>query len=104
MNKLENSQEIKCITMKPIAFTKCAIGQDWYKNELEILFVPDAYYPDYEAVHQWIMRCIDGQELNIEDVVDIIYTYLQSEYHPLKIKVTDKVSGCKTHFDVIVEK
>ena len=51
MTKLENKQKITFITMKPVAYTKCAIGQDWYKNELEIRFVPRDCYPDYMEVN-----------------------------------------------------
>ena len=55
MNHLENTQSIKLITMKPVAFTKCVIGQDWYRNELEIIFEPgenailNAAVPEYVA-------------------------------------------------------
>lgn len=104
MTKLVNSQKIKKIIMKPVAFTKCAIGQDWYKNILSITIEPGAYYPDYMEVNDWIMQNIDGKELNIEEVVDLIYNFIVTEYEPETIKVTNSIEGCKTHFDVIVEK
>ncbi len=103
MNHLENTQSIKLITMKPVAFTKCVIGQDWYRNELEIIFEPGEEYPDYIDVNNWIMEQIDGQEMNIEDVVDAVYKFLLN-YNPRFLKVRDYIKGCKTHFDVIVEK
>lgn len=101
---ITNTQNIKKITMKPIAITKCEIGQDWYKNELEIIFVPGDCYPDYMKVESWIMENIDGQELNIEDVVDKIYRYLNDIYNPKELHVIDRIAGNKVHFDVIVEK
>lgn len=104
MNKIKNTQKIKKITMKPVAYTKCAIGQDWYKNELEIVFVPALYYPDYIEVSKWIMEHIDGKELNIEDVNDYIYKFLNEEYQPQSLTIKNSIVGCKTHFDVIVEK
>ena len=90
--------------MKPVAFTKCVIGQDWYKNELEITFSPNSCYPDYMEVNSFIMNEIDGKELNIEDVVDKIVGFLSSEYDPFYLKVVDHIRGCKTHFDVDVIK
>lgn len=104
MTKIENKQGIDYIIMKPVAYTKCAIGQDWYKNELEIMFQPYSCYPDYTDVNEWIMNNIDGKELNIEDVVETIYNFLKETYEPTFLKVIDKIIGCKTHFDVIVEK
>lgn len=104
MEKLKNEQEISVIVMKPIAYTKCAIGQDWYKNELEIRFVPSDCYPDYMDVNRYIMNEIDGHELNIEDVVSLVYEFLSDTYLPLDLTVTDHIKGCKTHFDVDVVK
>lgn len=104
MEKLKNTQEITKIIMKPVAFTKCAIGGDWYKNELLIEFVPDEYYPDYMQVNEYVMKEIDGKELNIEDVVNMIYEKIKDEYYPASLKVTDYIKGCKTHFDVEVVK
>ena len=103
MQKLKNTQSISKIVMKPTAYTKCAIGQDWYKNELEIEFYPFESYPDYMEVNAYIMDEIDGKELNIEDVVNMIYKHLL-EYAPVYLLVVDHIRGCKTHFDVDVVK
>jgi len=103
MTKLENKQGIKEITMMPTAYTKCAIGQDWYKNEMVIHFAPGEYYPDYMDVNKWIMEEIDGKEFNIEDVVEEIYNFLLY-YEPKELSIEDHIKGCKTHFDVIVKK
>lgn len=103
MVKLTNSQKITEIIMKPVAYTKCVIGQDWYKNELEIYFIPNECYPDYMEVNDFIMERVDGKELNIEDVVDIVYAELK-KYDPVALKVIDYIKGCKTHFDVTVIK
>lgn len=89
--------------MKPVAYTKCAIGQDWYKNEMEITFLPADCYPDYMEVNQFIMGEVDGQEFNIEDVVQRVYEFLM-KYDPKRLKVEDHIRGCKTHFDVDVIK
>lgn len=103
MEKIKNTQGISNIIMKPTAYTKCVIGQDWYKNVLEIEFVPFEYYPDYMEVNSYVMQEIDGHELNIEDVAQKIYDYLM-HYEPMYLKVTDHIEGCKTHFDVDVTK
>ena len=102
--KIENKEEIKKIIMKPTVITKCKIGQDWYKNNLEIIFVPDEYYPDYMEVESWIMENLDGKELNIEEVVDQIYEYLDDNYQPEGLYIKNYVFGNKVHFDVVVEK
>lgn len=104
MTKIENEQEVSLIIMKPVAYTKCAIGQDWYKNLLEITFMPNSCYPDYMEVNEWVMKEIDGKELNIEDVVANVYDYIKREYDPLDLSVKDNIVGCKTHFDVVVIK
>lgn len=101
MKKLENKENISVIFMKPIAFVKCAIGQDWYKCAFEIEFHPDKYYPDYMEVNEFIMREIDGKELNIEEAAKIIRDYMLG-YEPIKVSVTNHIKGCKTHFDVDV--
>lgn len=104
MNKLKNTQNIKKITMEPITYTKCVIGQDWYENHITIEFYPDDYYPDYTELRDWIMEYIDGKELNIEDIVDNIYKFIQNEYHPKQLNIRDNIINSKTHFNVIVEK
>lgn len=104
MTKLENTQDIRLIVMKPTAHTKCVIGGDWYTNRLEINFVPGDYYPDYMEVQDWIMENIDGKALNIEDVVDQIERMLREEYCPADLEIANYIEGCKTHFDVVVIK
>lgn len=104
MEKIENNQKIKEIIMYPETFTICEIGGDFYKNNLEIKFIPDKYYPDYMKVQEWIIKNIDGKKLNIEDVVDSIYNYLIEHYTPKNLKIIDRVTYCKTHFDVTVIK
>lgn len=101
--KQDNTQKITEIVMKPTACTFCKLGQDWYNNNLEITFTPDKYYPDYMDVQKYIMDEIDGHEMNIEDVVENVYSYMQI-YEPKTLKVVDHVHGCKTHFDVDVTK
>lgn len=104
MNLIKNSKGIKKIIMKPSAITLCDLGNDWYKNELEIIFIPDKSYPDYTEIEKWIMENIDGKKLNIEDVVEKIYEFLKYTYSPKYLNVVDLVKGNKVHFDVIVEK
>lgn len=101
--KLENTQKIKKIIMKPKACTRCVLGGDWYTNELEIAFEPGAYYPDYMDVQAWIMENIDGKDLNIEDVAEMVHDYMMG-YEPENVEVTDHIKGAKTHFDVSVTK
>lgn len=102
--KIKNEEKIKKITMMPTVITKCRIGQDWFKNKLEIVFYPNRYYPDYMEVEDWLMKNIDGKELNIEGVIDEVYKYFIDTYDPKEIHITDIVRGNKVHFDVIVEK
>lgn len=104
MNKIPNKQGINLIVMKPDAYTRCELGGDFYKNSLEISFLPNKYYPDYTEVQNWIMENIDGKTLNIEDVVDLIYDFISDTYEPTDLEIRNEVSGCRTHFDVIVTK
>lgn len=104
MNKIENKQGINRIIMKPDAYCRCEIGGDFYKNNLEISFLPDKHYPDYTEVQNWIMQNVDGKTLNIEDVVNNIYNFLMGTYQPIDLEIKDEVTGCRTHFDVIVIK
>lgn len=103
MEKIKNTQKIKEIIMRPTVYTKCVIGQDWYKSDLTITFVPNGSYPDYIEVNEWLMTYIDGKEMNIEDVVNEVYKMLK-EYDPLRLEVENDIRDCKTHFDVTVIK
>lgn len=104
MTKIINIQNIKSIKMHPIAFTRCEIGGDFYKNEMEVTIVPDKVYPDYTEVQEWTMNRLDGETLNIEDVVAITYAFIKETYEPKSIHIVNHVTGCRTHFDVTVEK
>ena len=101
MTKIENKEKVTEIVMKPTAYTKCKIGQDWYKCNFEVCFVPAVCYPDYMEVNEFIMTHIDGQELNIEEAARILYDHLMG-YQPRSVKVTNHIRECKTHFDVDV--
>lgn len=104
MTKIENKQDINLIIMKPDAYCRCEIGGDFYRNSLEISFLPDNYYPDYTEVQEWIMQNVDGKTLNIEDVVELIYNFLMETYQPIDLEIKNEVKGCRTHFDVTVIK
>lgn len=99
MNKILNTEKITKIVMHPTACVKCKLGQDWAEHRFDITFVPREYYPDYAEVQDYIMRNIDGKELNIEQAIQNIYIFL-TQYNPAQIVITDSVSRCKTHFDV----
>ena len=101
MTKLPNKENVTRIIMKPTAYTKCVIGQDWYRCAFEIVFIPGKCYPDYMEVNDFIMQEIDGKELNIEEAAAILRDHLK-EYDPISVSVTNHVIGCKTHFDVDV--
>lgn len=103
MKLLENKEDIDRIVMRPTAIVKCQIGQDWYNNQLEIIFVPSEYYPDYIEVQNWIMENVDGKEMNIEEVVDEVYKHMMI-YKPAHLCVHDIVEGNKVHFNVEVTK
>ena len=104
MNKIDNKQNINMIVMKPDAYCRCELGGDFYKNNLEISFMPDKSYPDYTEVQEWIMQNIDGKTMNIEDVVEVVYDFIMETYQPTDLEIKNEVTGCRTHFDVIVIK
>lgn len=101
MNMIPNKEKVSRIIMKPTAFTKCKIGQDWYKSIFEVEFIPGDCYPDYIEVNRFVMEHIDGKELNIEEATEILRDFL-SCYNPKNLIVTNHIIGCKTHFDVDV--
>ena len=101
MTKIENKERVTHIVMHPTAYTKCRIGQDWYKCCFEIHFEPGACYPDYMEVNAYIMSEIDGKELNIEEAAYMLFFHLR-QYAPKRLKVINHITNCKTHFDVDV--
>lgn len=101
MTKIENKENVRFITMRPTAFVKCKIGQDWYKCDFEASFLPNKFYPDYIEVNNFVMKEIDGHEMNIEEATKVLYDFLM-KYEPSDLEVTNRICGCKTHFDVDV--
>ena len=101
MNKIKNIENVSLIIMRPSAYTKCQIGQDWFYNDFEVSFMPGEYYPDYIEVNDFVQENIEGKELNIEQASRILYDFLP-EYQPFELSVTDHIRNCKTHFDVDV--
>lgn len=101
MNRILNKEKVSSITMMPTAYAKCKIGQDWYRCDFEVHFVPGDCYPDYMEVNSFVMSEIDGKELNIEEAARILYDHL-IQYQPEELEVTNHIKGCKTHFDVDV--
>lgn len=102
--KIENREKIISIEMYPTAICRCKIGRDLYTNKFKIIFAPDRVYPDYMDVDAWILNNIDGKDLNIEEAVNLLYEYLQSEYQPAALTVETSVDDAKTHFPVKVTK
>lgn len=102
VKRLGNNENVKRIVMHPIAFVKCQIGQDWYKCEFEVTFIPSGCYPDYIEVRQFVEEHIDGKELNIEQAAKILRDFLKEAYEPKEVTVCNHIRACKTHFDVDV--
>lgn len=101
MTEIKNNENVTEIVMKPTAYTKCKIGQDWYRCEFDVVFIPGDCYPDYMEVNSFIMQNIDGHELNIEEAARMLYDMLK-KYNPRGLRVTNYIRDCKTHFDVDV--
>lgn len=102
MTGIANKEKVTAITMWPDAYVKCGIGQDWYKCEFEVTFIPGSCYPDYMKIREYIMASIDGHELNIEEAARLLYDHLML-YAPEGLKVINHVTNCRTHFDVDIE-
>lgn len=102
--KIENRENITRIEMYPTAICRCKIGGDLYTNKFTVKFAPDKVYPDYMDVEKWILKNIDGKDLNIEEAVNLLYEYLQDEYKPAVLTVETSVEDVKTHFPVKVLK
>ena len=102
ITRIPNKEKVISITMNPTACVKCGIGKDWYHCKFRAEFMPDAYYPDYMQVEDYVRKEIDGKELNIEEATKALYDFLKA-YEPADLFVTAHVTGCKTHFAVDVE-
>lgn len=102
VKRLGNNERVKRIIMHPTACVKCQIGQDWYKCEFEVEFIPNGYYPDYMEVSRYVEENIDGQEMNIEQAAKMLCDFLKEAYEPKAVSVCNHIKGCKTHFDVDV--
>lgn len=100
--RIGNTEKVTYIKMYPTACVKCQIGQDWYKCQFEVDFVPDGCYPDYMEVERFVCEEIDGKELNIEQAAKILYDFLKETFEPVYLTVTNHIKGCKTHFNVDV--
>lgn len=101
MNKIPNNEHVTEITMRPSACVKCQIGQDWYKIDFNVYFSPDKCYPDYMEIEEFVMKHIDGQELNIEQAARILYDHLM-QYSPRELEIDADVPENKVHFPVTV--
>lgn len=102
--KILNKQKIKQIIMKPSASCFCPLGQDWYKIDFTINFIPKDYYPDYCDIQLFISQNINKQQLTIEDAIDILYKHLQEKYLPENITIEANINIVQSHFPVIVIK
>lgn len=98
--KISNKEGVKKIVMRPFAYTKCQIGQDWFRNDFEAVFIPSDCYPDYMQVEKYVQENIEGKELNIEQAARLLYNFLHNEYNPCQLIVYNHVKDCKTHFNV----
>lgn len=101
---IENKEKITKIIMRPFAECLCAIGQDWYHIQFEVIFTPTDCYPDYMDVAAYISQNISGKELNIESAVDMLGTMLKTTYRPEALTVKGIVDKVVTHFPVEVIK
>lgn len=101
---IQNKEKITQIIMRPFAECLCAIGQDWYHLQFEVLFTPADCYPDYMDVAAYISAHISGKELNIEAAVDMLGTMLKTTYYPAALTVKGIVNKAVTHFPVEVIK
>lgn len=100
--RIENTELVKAIVMKPSVQCKCEIGQDWYTMDITIEFYPLQYYPEYIEVQEWISKNIDGEELNIEQALKLIFDYMKDVYEPAELQIVGNVNNVTTHFPVSV--
>lgn len=101
--RLENTQKITKIVMKPKAICFCPLGDDWYTNEFEVEFVPNEFFPDYCDIEKYLNENIRGKSLIIEDAVNLLYAYFK-EYAPAFLRVTSNVFDVTSHSPVSVTK
>lgn len=102
MTRIENKEGVSKIVMRPIVYCLCDLGGDWYSLEIEIEMKPVGAYPDYMEVQDFLMRCVDGKRLNIEEALLITKKELEIWFPDAEIVVKGVVKNAKTHFDVEV--
>lgn len=102
--KLTNKQGISMIVMKPKAHCFCPLGNDWYTNELEITMGVGDCFPDYCDIEKFLDENVREKSLIIEDVVSMVYEYINNEYNPKDLTVMSEVNDVTSHSPVIVIK
>lgn len=102
MARFKNVQGISKIEFTQNIQDFCPLGNDWYTNHITVLMVPSSIIPDYCDIDDFT-RSLSGKELIIEDVVDTIYNYINTEYEPIELSVTSYVDDAK-HMPVKVVK
>lgn len=98
---ISNTQEISIIKADKRISLYCPIGKDYYTADINIKFVPNAFYMDYIDLDVFLNK-LSGLSLTIEDAVNEIYNELQ-RYKPKKVNVTIEAFS-NTHLHVIVSK
>ena len=102
MARFENVHGITRIKFKQNIQCFCPLGNDYYTNQVSVLFVPDEVIPDYCEVEQY-MRKMSGNKYTVEDTVFMVFDYLNTKYKPKYLKVTSYADDA-VHFEVEVTK
>lgn len=98
---ISNTQSISVIKADKRISLYCPIGKDYYTADVNIKFLPNAFYMDYIELDQFLNN-MGGSNLTIEEATEKIYNELQ-RYMPKKASVTIEAYS-NTHLNVTVTK
>lgn len=98
---INNTQLINEIICNKTIYPFCPLGNDFYKADIEIAFMPNKYYFDYMVLDERISK-LSGQSLTIEDLAKSVFDIVKV-CKPVGLKVIVKALSDK-HFPVTVIK
>ena len=98
---INNKQNISLIEADKRISLYCPIGKDYYTADVNIKFLPNAFYMDYIELDVFLNK-LSGLSLTIEEAVEQIYNELQG-YMPKKTSVMIEAFS-NTHLHVKVTK
>ena len=88
MNNLYNVKKVK---YRKNVHCKCPLGNDWCTYKVKVTVKPKDEIADYCNIDNFIMTCIDGKEMILEQAVHEIKKFIETQYTGSEVKVKGTV-------------